>query len=219
MMGTAIGLSAAQAGSQYQSQSQAASAQKDYQKAQVNLREQQYQQNYDRVIDSYRLQRVSEQVRLDEVRRSATLQASNINRSALEQRSAAAAEAASRGSAGQSQIINLMSYLTRAGQGVSAVQSQFQAEAQQSNRNQQAFSIEARNRIASVQPYSPAPVQGPSPIAPFLQIGAGALNAYTTYGLPYQQASSQTATTPSASSYRAPALGLKGPGGTLGGGV
>jgi hypothetical protein len=208
-MGTSLAISAAGAGAQYIGQSQAASASKDYQKAQIRQREALMQENYNRAIEAYRLNLVAEQARMDEVRKAATVQKFNINQRGLEARSSAAAEAASRGSAGQSQFINLLSYLTRAGQGNTAITRQFRAEVDQSNRNREAYRIQARDRITSIQPFIPSPISRPSPVAAFLQIGEGAISAYNTFKAPYDQAERLTAGSSGSSVNDAPALGLR----------
>jgi hypothetical protein len=179
-----LGLGIAQSVSQYQGLKQSAKAQDRYQNTVKDQREKQIQENYDRVMESYRFKLMSEQVRLNEIRKSATQQAFNVQQAGLRARSTAAAQAASRGSAGQSTYLNLMDYLTQTGFAIAGINDQFGAEQRQSERNKQAFYLEAKNRASSIQPYVPGPVTYPSPVGMALQIGSSAASSFNAFGAP-----------------------------------
>lgn len=193
---------------QYEGQTQAAEAHQEYQVTQQRQREEQIQENYDRTLESYRFQLGSEQVRIEEVRKAAAQQIFNVNQSALQQRSSAAASAASRGAAGQSTYLSLLNYITQAGVQVGGIETQLKAEQSQSERNKQAMYMEAKARAKSIQPYIPAPIQGPTDTRLLDTATAGA-GAFTSFGMPLIQANSMLPPTPAAGP-------TTGPGGMLG---
>jgi hypothetical protein len=76
---------------------------------------------------------MSEQVRLEEVRKSAS-------------------RAASTGAAGQSTYLSLLDYIQQAGVAVGGINTQYRAEVSQSHRTRQAMWQQARDRASSIQP-------------------------------------------------------------------
>lgn len=205
-IGTSAALGFASSDAQFQAGEQAANAQYEYQVALQKQRQEQIQENYQRTLEAYRFQLNAENARIEEVRKAASAQAFNINVAALRARSSAAAAAASRGAAGQSTYLSLLDYIAQAGQQIGGIGAQLRAEEAQSHRNRQAMWIEAKNRAASIQPYIPAPVQGPMDTT-LIDTASNALGAAATFGLPLIQADRATrqATTGPSST---PALGI-----------
>jgi len=187
-------ITVAQAGAQFMEQSSQAEAQKDYQARLADERQEQIAENYRRTIEAYNTKSSGELSKLEETQQTARGQEFDIRREAIRSQASSLSAAAQTGASGQSLYVGLLDSLAQAGFDISRLGVNVGLEARQSQRNLEAYRIEARDRATSIQPYTPSPITGPSGIGAALTIAGGALGAYNQFQAPTDRATALTQT-------------------------
>lgn len=186
------GVSALSASSQLIGQRQQAKAQENYQKQLMDERQQQIEENYRRTIEAYNLKSQGELAKLGETEQASRAKEFEVRREALRQQAKSLSAASSMGASGQSLYVGLLDSLAQAGFDISALGVNLGLKERQTERNLKGFQIEARNRAASIQPYSPSPVYSPSGVGAALTIAGSTLGAYNTFLAPGAKADTLT---------------------------
>jgi hypothetical protein len=176
-----LAITAVAAGAQYMGQRQAAQDQADYQAQQVKERDRQIAENYKRAMAAYNLQNVAEGARMEEVRAAASQQAFEVAKASAQAKARVISNAAQTGAGGNSLLSVIQDIMRQAGFETNTILGNLKSEEGQSRRNLDAFHEELKNRVSSVQPYTPSVVRGPSLLGPALTIGGAALGSYSDY--------------------------------------
>ena len=150
----------------------------------MNERQAQIEENYKRTPTAYNMQTSGELEKLEQTKQAARSKEFDIRREALRRQAAQLSAASNMGQSGNSLFVGLLDVMAQAGSDISALNVNVGLEEDQTRRNLDALHEEAKARASSILPYTPSPVYKPSGLGAALQIGAGALDAYTRYQMP-----------------------------------
>ena len=175
-----LAIGVASSGVQYMGQAQAAASQADYQNRLAIQREEQRQQNAEAAIDAYIKQTEDEGIRVQQQREAAAVEHQDVARRRLEAQGEARASSEA---AGMSFDMLMRDFERSELRHRNVLTRQSELDTDESQRRIAGYAA-AQDRINSVTPYTPQPVQSPSILGAGLQmIGTGidVFNTYTTW--------------------------------------
>lgn len=176
-----LAIGVASSGVQYMGQAQAAASQADYQNRLAIQREEQRQQNAEAAIDAYIKQTEDEGIRVQQQREAAAVEHQDVARRRLEAQGEARASSEA---AGMSFDMLMRDFERSELRHRNVLTRQSELDTDESQRRIAGYAATAQDRINSVTPYTPQPVQSPSILGAGLQmIGTGidVFNTYTTW--------------------------------------
>lgn len=172
MAWTMFALSAASTATSVIGQQIQANEQADYQEDMAEQRNRQIAQNADAANKSYIEETHTQNVRLQQEQEAASQEIQDINRENLERQGTSVA-------AGIGMLDALqMEYDREAGRYKSAVEKNFDYSLFQVGQQKKQSRARAVDRMNSIQPYTPQPINQPNYIGAGLQIGQAGLGAY-----------------------------------------
>lgn len=175
MMGITTALSIAGSAMSFVGQQQAADAQLAFETQRVEQQNQIMLQNAEAANKAFIDISAQENIRLGQIEHAASEELQDRERETAERIGTAAAS-----SEGASlRVVDEM--LRRDARSRNAIVTNLRFEQQQVEENIKGHRATAIDRINSVQPYTPRPVQGPSVAGLFMDVGKAAFNGYTGY--------------------------------------